>query len=115
VLQRYSGFESGLRGYAGDAKPAYEGFRLPLVATRGARTTTLWGVVRPAGRATTVTIDYRNGSRGSWRRLKSDRTSTRGGWSTRTSARASRQYRVRWTAPDGARHAGPPTRSYRAP
>ncbi|MFA9270900.1 MAG: cellulase family glycosylhydrolase [Baekduiaceae bacterium] len=114
-IQRYSGFESGLRGHGGDVKPAYEGFRLPLVATRGGRTTTLWGVVRPTTRGTSVTIDYRNGSRGSWRRLKTDRSNTRGVWSTTTSASTSRQYRVRWTAPDGTTFTGPPTRSYRAP
>lgn len=113
--QRYSGFESGLRGHAGDPKPSYDGFRTPLVATRGARTTSLWGIVRAARRTTSVTIEYRNGSRGAWRRLKSDRTNTRGVWSTRTSARSSRQYRVKWTAPDGTRHTGPATRSYRAP
>jgi hypothetical protein len=113
--QRYGGFESGLRGHAGDVKPSYDGFRTPLVATRGARSTTLWGIVRPARWTTTVTIDYRNGVRGTWRRLKTDRTNTRGVWSTTTAARSTRQYRVRWTAPDGTRHTGPPTRSYRAP
>lgn len=115
LLQRYSGFESGLRGHGGDVKPSYEGFRLPLVATRGARSTSLWGIVRPVRRTTTVTIEYRGGSRGAWRRLKSDRTNTRGVWSTTTSANRSRQYRVRWTAADGTRHTGPATRSYRAP
>lgn len=115
ATQRYSGFESGLRGHAGDIKPSYEGFRLPLVATRGGRSTTLWGIVRPTSRGTTVTVDYRNGSKGSWRRLKTDRTNTRGVWSTTTSASTSRQYRARWTAPDGATFTGPPTRSYRAP
>ncbi len=113
--QRYSGFESGLRGHAGELKPSYEGFRLPLVATRSSKSTTLWGIVRPTSRGTTVTIDYRNGSTGSWRRLKTDRTSTRGVWSTRTSANAKRQYRVRWSNADGTTFTGPPTRSYRAP
>lgn len=112
--QRYSGFETGLRGHEGDMKPAYDGFRLPLVATRGKSSTSLWGIVRPASRGTRVTIDYRNGSSGSWRRLKSDRTNTRGVWSTRTSANSKRQYRVRWTDPDGTKHTGPPTRSYRS-
>lgn len=115
ATQRYSGFESGLRGHGGDVKPAYDGFRLPLVATRSERSTTLWGIVRPAGRATTVTVEYRSGSSGSWRRLKTDRTSTRGVWSTTTGVSTSRQYRVQWTAPDGTTFTGPPTRSYRAP
>ena len=42
-------------------------------------------------------------------------TSSHGSWSTTTSARAGRPYRVRWTAPDGTGDTGPATRSYRAP
>lgn len=114
-LRRYSGFESGLRHSDGELKDSYEGFRLPLVATRGKKSTSLWGIVRPADGATKVKIDYRNGSSGKWRFLKSDRTSTRGVWSTRTSARSSRQYRIRWTAKDGTDFTGPATRAYRAP
>ncbi len=48
--QRYGGFESGLRHSGGEAKLAYDGFRLALVAERG-RSTRLWGLVRPAGGA----------------------------------------------------------------
>jgi len=109
--RRYSGFESGLRGSGGEPKLAYEGFRLPLVAVRGTRRTTLWGLVRPAGAVTSVVLEYRDGG-GSWRRLKTKTTSARGTWSTTTSVRASRRYRVRWTAPDGTVFTGPSTRSY---
>jgi hypothetical protein len=45
--------------------------------------------------------------------LKSDTTNSDGYWSTTTSARSSRSYRVRWTAPNGTTYTGPPTRSYR--
>ncbi|HYF27706.1 MAG TPA: hypothetical protein VD931_18335, partial [Baekduia sp.] len=110
--RRYSGFESGLRGHAGDVKRAYEGFRLPLVADRGRTRTTLWGLVRPARGATTVSIDYRPRGASRWRFLKRDRTTSRGVWQTTTAKRADRRYRVRWTAPDGTRHEGPLTRSY---
>lgn len=109
---RYSGFESGLRGHAGDPKRSYEAFRLPLVADRGRKRTTLWGLVRPATGATTVSIDYRNQGSSTWRFLKRDRTNSRGVWTTTTSKRAGRRYRVRWTAPDGTRFTGPLTRSY---
>lgn len=114
-LRRYSGFESGLRHSDGETKPSYEGFRLPLVATRGKTKTSLWGIARPTDGSTKVKIDYRNSSKGTWRFLKSDRTSTRGVWSTTTSARKSRQYRVRWTDEDGKEFTGPATRSYRSP
>ncbi|MBJ7332073.1 MAG: cellulase family glycosylhydrolase [Solirubrobacteraceae bacterium] len=105
---RFGGFESGLRYADGGAKPSYEGFRLPLVASRGKGSTALWGIARPANGPTTVTIDYRTGSGGTWRKLKTDRTSTRGVWGTTTSLSSSRQYRVRWEG-----FTGPPTRSYR--
>jgi hypothetical protein len=114
-LERYGGFESGLRTSPGEAKLAYEGFRLPLVATRGSRSTALWGLVRPAKGKTKVTIDYRNSGSSAWHRLKSKATNADGYWSTTTSARSGRSYRVRWTAPDGTEYTGPATRSYRAP
>jgi hypothetical protein len=112
-LERFGGFESGLRLSDGTRKLSYEGFRLPLVATRGSRSTSLWGLVRPATGRTKVTIDYRNSAGSPWHRLKSDSTNSDGYWSTTTSARSSRSYRVRWTAPNGTTYTGPPTRSYR--
>ncbi len=111
--RRYAGFESGLRGSGGEVKPAYEGFRLPLVATRGARRTTLWGLVRPAAGVTSVVIEYRDGGE-TWRRLKAKTTTDLGTWSTSTARKAARRYRVRWTAPDGTEYVGPSTRSYAA-
>jgi hypothetical protein len=108
ILQRYSGFESGLRTSAGVPKLAYEGFRLPVVAARGSRSTSLWGLVRPASGRTTVTIEYRNAGSSSWRKLKTKGTNASGYWSTTTSAKSGRQYRVRWTT-----FTGPPTRAYR--
>jgi hypothetical protein len=113
IFGRYAGFESGLRTSNGRRKVAYDGFRLPLAATRGARRTTLWGLVRPAGGRTHVSIDYRNRGSSTWHYLKRDTTNHRGYWTTTTSLRRGRAYRVRWRAPDGARYSGPPTRSYR--
>ncbi|MGZ4268047.1 MAG: cellulase family glycosylhydrolase [Solirubrobacteraceae bacterium] len=112
-LARYGGFESGLRLADGSRKLAYEAFRLPLVAARGHTRTTLWGLVRPAHGRTRVSIDYRNRGSSTWRDLKRDTTGTTGYWTTTTSARSGRAYRVRWTAPDGTRYTGPLTRSYR--
>jgi hypothetical protein len=106
---RYGGFESGLRHSGGDAKLAYDGFRLPLVAQRG-RGTHLWGLVRPARGATSVKLEYRNRGSSKWRPLKRDRTDAHGYWSTTTSYRSGRSYRVRW-----GKFTGPRTRVYRRP
>jgi Cellulase (glycosyl hydrolase family 5) len=114
-LERYGGFESGLRTSDGKVKLAYEAFRLPLVATRGSRSTSLWGLVRPATASTKVTIEYRNSGSSTWRRLKSDTTNSAGYWSTTTGTRSGRSFRVRWTAPDRRTFTGPATRAYRAP
>ncbi len=105
---RYGGFESGLRFSGGSAKLAYDGFRLALVAERGHRRTTLWGLVRPTDAATTVRIEYRNRGSSRWRTLKHDHTNSHGYWSTTTSLRSGRSYRVRWRD-----FTGPRTRSYR--
>ena len=108
----HPGFETGLRTSSGDPKRALRGFRLPLVALRGRRQTTLWGFVRGADAVTRVTIEYRNGNSGAWRRLKHDRTDRHGIWSTRTSRRHDRRYRVRWTDSANRVWVGSPTRSY---
>jgi hypothetical protein len=110
---RFGGFQTGLRTADGDAKRAFDGFRLPMVADRGRTRTTLWGLVRPASGRTRVSIDYRSRGSQRWRLLKRDATNSRGYWSTTTSPRRDRRYRVRWTAPDGTRYEGPLTRSYR--
>lgn len=112
-LQRYSGFESGLRYADGRAKPAYDAFRTPLVGIRSGSRVELWGRVRPEPRSgVKVVLQYRNGS-SSWRTLKTLTTGSRGVFSTRTSYRSSRRYRVQWTAPSGGTFTGPPVRAYK--
>jgi hypothetical protein len=110
---RFGGFQSGLRTVGGEAKPAYDGFRLPLVALRGRSRTTLWGLARPARGRSSVVIEYRNPGSSRWHRLKRDRTNSRGYWTTTTRLVRSRRYRVRWTPPGGTAVTGPSTRSYR--
>jgi hypothetical protein len=110
---RYGGFESGLRHSDGEPKLAYEGFRLPLVARiAGPRRdrATLWGHVRPARAATTVTIDRRPLGARRWHVVKRVRSGGLGYWSAVTRHHKGERYRVRWTAPDGRRDAGPATR-----
>lgn len=99
---RYSGFESGLRHSDGRAKLSYEGFRLPLVAARGKRRVTLWGLVRPATGPTTVEIQYKQGRR-AWKTLKWKTTNASGYWSSTTVRRKKRSYRVVWNGITGPR------------
>jgi hypothetical protein len=112
TLLRYPGFESGLRTSSGAAKPSLDGFRLPLVAKRSSTSrVTLWGLVRPAKGATKVTVQQHEAG-SSWKTLATVTTDGRGAW-TRSASRggAKREWRVRWTAPDGTEFTGPPTRA----
>jgi hypothetical protein len=108
----HPGFETGLRTHSGQPKRALRGFRLPCVALRGRERTTLWGFVRGRQGATRVTVEYRNANTGRWRTLKHDTTDRHGIWTTTTSRRSNRRYRVRWTDPTGRVWVGSPTRSY---
>jgi hypothetical protein len=108
---KYSGFESGLRGSKGRRKVAYKAFRLSLVADRVSRgRVSLWGHARAATGRTRVTVKYRNGGRGKWRRLKRPRTDRHGVFTTRTSYRKGRQYLLVWTGPGGTEYTGSRTR-----
>jgi hypothetical protein len=107
-----SGFQSGLLTAAGAAKPSLDEFRTPLAVRRSGRTALLWGLVRPAERATRVEVLVRD--RGSARSaLAVTRpTDAAGTWTARLANRPGRTWRVRWTAPDGATYVGPPVRAY---
>lgn len=97
----FGAFESGLFLFRnGAAKPAYYGFRLPLVVAkgRGARVA-LWGLVRPAhGRAGSLTIQVRDRGRG-WKRYAIQRYGASGYWRRGASTKPGRQWRVEWTDP----------------
>jgi hypothetical protein len=111
ALQRYSGFESGLRTAAGRAKPALDGFRLPLVAKISGSRVTLWGLVRPATGATSVVVQQHEKGH-AWKTLATVQTNARGVWTRRASrGGAKREWRVRWTAPDGTQYTAPATRA----
>jgi hypothetical protein len=106
-LSRYSGFESGLRGSAGKAKPAYDAFRMPLVAdARGGRVY-LWGLVRPAHAQTRVDVQIQTYGSKTWRKLKTVATTSAGYWQSVTALRNGASYRVVWGS-----YKGPATRTY---
>jgi hypothetical protein len=112
-LQRYSGFESGLRTSGGRAKPSLAAFRLTLAAkARGSRAS-LWGIVRPATGATTAEIRYRNGGKGSFRPLATVTTNAAGVFRASVGYRKGRQYELAWTGPDGTTLDGGPIRAYK--
>lgn len=112
-IARYGGFESGLRTSSGRAKKALDGFRLPLVATRGRRGVSLWGHVRPATGGQAVTVEYSSDGGRRWRKLATVSTDARGAWKKGTRYRKGRRYRVRWTSPEGVEYAGSAIRAYR--
>lgn len=111
ALDRYSGFESGLRTNAGRAKPALTSFRLPLAAFRRGSRVSLWGLVRPGGGRTTATVEYTSG--GSFKKLFTVRTDSRGYFTRSTALRSGRRYRLVWTQPNGQSIHGTTTSVYR--
>ena len=108
-VDRFSGFETGLRTSKGKKKPSYNGFMLPLAAQRYGSQDVLWGRVRPAVGQTTVTIEHRIG-KGSWKRLTALQTA--GVYGFKTAHHSKHRYRAVWTRPDGTTVKGPPIRAY---
>ena len=107
---RYGGFESGLRFSTGREKPSFSGFRLSLTALRTrSGGVSLWGVVRPATRATDVEVRYQDRGR-RFRTLKTVRTNRRGYLMLRTRYRPGRRYVLAWNGQSGY-----PVRVYRRP
>jgi hypothetical protein len=104
---RYGGFESGLRRSTGAVKPAYDAFRLPLVADARGRRVHMWGFVRPAAGRTRVEVQLRARGSRTWKRLERVTTNGAGYWRSVTSLRRGASYRVAW----GSRR-GPATRAY---
>ena len=105
-------FESGLFLYdSGAAKPAWYGFRLPLVVTKGRGSrVALWGLVRPAhGRAGSFEIQVKDRS-GGWKKLATQRYGGSGYWKRSATTKSGRQWRVVWTDPaTGTQWAGSAT------
>ena len=108
-VERYSGFETGLKTSAGKRKPAYDGFMLPLAVKQYGANDVLWGRVRPALGPTEVTIQHKLGS-GRWKRLAVVPTS--GVYGLRAAHSSGQRYRVRWTRPGVGTITGPPIRAF---
>ena len=113
AFARYPGFESGLYLYVGTKKkPAYDSFRLPLVARQRGRTVALWGLVRPASGSGTITVLYARAHSNKYRTLKRVHYGSSGYWAASTGYVKGTRYRVRWRDAAGQTFTGPPTSSY---
>jgi hypothetical protein len=109
------GFQTGLEYSNGSPKPLYSAWPVPLVVSRQGRGFSLWGLVRPATGATTVTILVKARGAKRYRVLKRAATESLGYWHV-TSTVAGRDWRVRWTDPTtGAKYEGPPIGATPAP
>ncbi len=105
--KEYGGFESGLRFADGKPKPSLDAFRLPLAVKRSGRRVSIWGYVRPADGATTVTVTYANRRSSRFRPLKTVTTDSRGYFHLRANWRSGRRWNIEW---EGRR--GSPVGSY---
>jgi hypothetical protein len=101
------GFQTGLLTSAGSTKPLYKAWPLPLAVFRHGHGFSLWGLVRPATTATSVTILVRSGHSKRYRVLKTVKTDSHGYW-TLSSPVAAAYWRVRWKSPAGGAYEGPP-------
>jgi hypothetical protein len=114
-LSRYV-FQMGLYLYSGHRpKPAYDGFRLPLVVRRAGASVSLWGLVRPAQAARVsgiATILYSDRGAHGWRVLLEAPFGSSGYWTARGTYRPGRRWRVRWRSGAGATFSGPSTAAY---
>jgi hypothetical protein len=108
---KYGGFESGLRTSGGKAKPAFDGFRLPLAVETYGSDDVLWGLVRPQRATTKVTVE-RKPRGGKWRKLRTLDTTATGVYSIRTAHKKGQTYRVKWTASDGKTYTGAAVQGY---
>jgi hypothetical protein len=106
VRRRSVGFQTGLLYATGRPKPLLKGFAVPLVVRHHGGGDALWGLVRPAGEATTLTVEARRRGSHRFTELARVRTDARGYWRLTSHATAVR-WRVRWVSPDGAVYTGP--------
>jgi hypothetical protein len=104
-------FTTGLEYSNGKAKPLLAAFPVPLTVSRHGSAYALWGYVRPAGQATTLTVEAER--RGSYRfkPLAHVNTDAHGYWRL-SSTVAAKRWRVRWVSPEGTVYTGPPIRAY---
>ncbi len=107
---RAVGFQTGLEYFSGAPKPSFAGFALPLAVARRGGHYDLWGFVRPAGAATTLSVEVQVPHSSRFRKLAQPTTDSRGYWTLRSFVPGTR-WRARWVSPSGVRYLGPPVRA----
>ncbi len=107
----FIGFQTGLETSTGQRKPLFFSFPVPLAVRKLGRGYSLWGLARPAGEATNVTVLVRASGSNRYRVLRTVRTNDLGYWSIRSSTPGTR-WRVRWVSASGVRYEGPPIGAY---
>jgi hypothetical protein len=100
------GFQTGLEYANGSPKPLYYAWPVPLVVGKRGHGYSLWGLVRPAGKATTLTVLVRRKGSSRYSTLRNVHTNAAGYWSL-SSSTAGTLWKVRWTSPEGVRYEGP--------
>lgn len=97
-------FNTGLRFFDGEAKPALAAFRMPLVVSKTAtpNAVEIWGNVRPAFSPATVAVKIAGGASGG-ATVRWARTNARGYYrfTLRRRNAAKLRYRAEWTDDDG--------------
>jgi hypothetical protein len=105
------GFQTGLEYVNGSPKPLYFGWPIPLTVAKVGHRFSLWGLVRPAGGATKVTVLVQLRGARRYRTLKTVSTDSGGYWTLSSSTRGV-HWRVRWTSPTGRKYEGPPIAAF---
>ncbi len=106
--KQFAGFESGLRFSTGRPKPSLAGFRLPLAVKRTGSKVSIWGLVRPATGAASVTITYADRG-GSFKKLRTVTTNARGYFVVSSTWRKGRRWNLTWEGQSGS-----PVEAYKA-
>jgi hypothetical protein len=104
------GFQTGLEYASGSRKPLYFGFPVPLTVSRSGGGFSLWGLIRPAIGATSLTVLVKLRHSHSYRKVATVTTNSLGYWTLRSSTRGE-VWRVRWVSPTGVRYEGPPIKA----
>jgi len=101
-------FETGLEFLGGAPKPSFAAYRLPIflpaATVRRGRQLRVWGLVRsaPGGAAQRVSVEFRAGQRGAFRRIAVRRTRSGPAYlDTRVALARSGQLRLAWRPPSG--------------
>jgi Cellulase (glycosyl hydrolase family 5) len=101
------GFQTGMETVSGRRKPLYSAWPVPLTVTKAGSHFSLWGLVRPANAATTLTVLVLVKGAKKYRTLKTVHTNSLGCWSFNSSTKGV-AWRVRWVSPAGVKYEGPP-------